>query len=83
MALKKDVFARYNDVISWLEGKKLGDPTATDYIKKHNLDIVAEAFKKPASFVEYLIENKEINTITKEEKKIIEFYFKLFQKRMN
>jgi len=83
MALKKDVFAKYNDVISWLEGKNLGDPTVTHYIKKHNLDIVAEAFKKPVNFIEYLLENKEINTITKEEKKIIEFYFNLFRKRMN
>jgi hypothetical protein len=83
MALKKDVFAKYNDVISWLEGKKLGDPTVTHYIRKHNLDIVAEAFKKPVNFVEYLVENKDIKTITKEEKKIIEFYFNLFRKRMN
>ena len=83
MALKQEVFNQYSDVISWIEEKNLDDPIATQYVKKHNLDIVAEAFKKPVNFIEYLLEDKEINTITKEEKKIIEFYFKLFRKRMN
>ena len=83
MALRQDLFTKYNDVISWLEHKKLGDPTAVQYIKKHNLNIVAEAFKKPVNFVEYLVENDDIKAITIEEKKIIEFYFKLFRKRMD
>jgi hypothetical protein len=83
MVLRQDVFAQYNDVISWLEQKRTGDPTIAHYIIKHNLDIVAEAFKKPVNFVEYLLENSNINIITREEKEIIEFYFKLFRKRMN
>ena len=83
MVFKKEVFTQYNDVLSWLEEKNLGDPTGAHFIKKHNFDIVAEAFRIPANFVEYLIENKAINIITKDEKKIIEFYFKLYRKQMN
>jgi hypothetical protein len=83
MVPRQEVFAQYNDVLSWLEQKKLGDPNATNHIIKYNLDIVAEEFKKPATFVEYLVENNNINIITDEEKKIIEFYFTLFRKRMN
>ena len=82
MALRQDLFTKYNDVLSWLEHQKLGDPNAIHYIKEHNLNIVAEAFKKPVNFVKYLIENNDIKTITKEEREIIEFYFKLFRKRM-
>jgi hypothetical protein len=83
MVPRQDVFAQYNDVLSWLEQKKLGDSNATHHIIKHNLDIAAEEFKKPAIFVEYLVENNNINIITDEEKEIIEFYFELFRKRMN
>jgi hypothetical protein len=83
MVLRQDVFAQYNDVLSWLEQKKLVDPNATHHIIKHSLDIAAEEFKKPATFVEYLVENNNVSIITDEEKKIIEFYFKLFRKRMN
>jgi hypothetical protein len=74
---------RYKDVIEWLENKSITDPEKTEQIIESNIQFVSTAFGKPYSYVDSLVYNKSYNELSPEENKIIEFYFKMYRRRMN
>jgi hypothetical protein len=74
---------KYKDIIEWLEHKAIQDPENTERMVQSNIQIVSLAFNKPYDYVDRLVHRKGLDELTKDEKKIIEFYFKLFRKRMN
>jgi len=73
---------RYKDVIEWLENKAITDPEKTEEMIVSNIHFVSTAFGKPYSFVDNLVHKKSFDELSPDENKIIEFYFKMYRRRM-
>ena len=76
------MFTQYNDVIQWLEKKTVTEPEKTEQIVNSNIDMVSSAFGKPRAYINNLVNKNSFEGISKEEEKILNFYFKLFRKWM-
>lgn len=76
------MFSKYSDVIEWLEKESITEPDKIDHIINTVTDMVAAAFSKPRQCVINLSKRESFDSISREEGKILNFYFKLLRKYM-
>ena len=73
---------KYKDVIQWLENKALTEPEKAEQIINHNIDLVSSAFNKPFTYIHNLVSGEDLNEISPDDSKIVNFYFSTFRKWM-
>jgi hypothetical protein len=70
----------YQDIIEWIKEQEIAEPDKFASIKSYNINLVASAFGKSNAFVSNIVEKENFSDLSAEERKIVDFYFRLFRK---